>query len=216
MKTVLTIAIAAALLAPPALAQQRTTSVTFAPGATAANVKGSIRGDAGVDYTIQTAAGQTMQLLFAPRNPSCYFNVYAPGDKDSAVHIGSTSGNEFGVYPTAVGVYTARVYLMRNAARRNETCAYTLSVEITGAPGGVSAGVSDQMMIDACKGAAAPMYGVQPRAVTLAGAPGPAKDGGFTLDGTVDKGEEGVKKLRCIYRADRQFSHVQAMTSDGE
>jgi hypothetical protein len=32
----------------------------------------------------------------------------------------------------ADGVYTIRVYLMRNAARRNETANYTLEVRIAG------------------------------------------------------------------------------------
>ncbi|WP_258741113.1 hypothetical protein [Ancylobacter mangrovi] len=198
------------------LAEGRVEVVKFAAGTTSTSIKGSIRGDDMVSYSIGTGAGQVMQLLFVPSNRSCYVNVYAPENAQTAVHVGSLSGNEFGINPTAPGSYTARVYLMRNAARRNETCRFTLSIEITGKPGGISAGGSDQLMIDICKGSAAGMYGVQPRDVAIARGVVAASGGGFTLDGTVDKGAEGLKKLRCIFGPDRRFSHVQAMTSDGE
>ena len=46
---------------------------------------------------------------------------------------------------------------MRSAARRGAICRYTLSVELTGPPGGASSGVSDTLMADACKASAAPM-----------------------------------------------------------
>jgi hypothetical protein len=203
----------------PAAAVDREIDVVFEAGRTSREIQGSIRRDDGVVYKVATVQGQTMQILFKPSNRSCAFNVYAPGrtiGTDSAAFIGSTSGNEYGVNPTEAGVYRVQVYLMRNAARRNETCRYTLSLEITGKPGGISAGVSDRAMRDACKGSAAPMFGVQPRRVIVAGKVTATPDGGFALDGTVDKGREGVKKLRCLYKPDRQFSHVQAMTPDGE
>lgn len=201
-----------------ACASERIEIVKFKAGTTATNLHGSIRGYDGVTYKVATGAGQVMHVLFSPSNRSCYFNAYAPGKepgKDTAAFVGSTSGNEFGINPTAAGSYRLQVYLMRNAARRKETCKYQLSIEITGKPGGISAGVSDQMMADACKGSAAQMYGVQPRKVTLESKI-VAGGSGFMLDGRVDKGPEGIKKLRCIYKADRQFSHIQAMTSDGE
>jgi hypothetical protein len=47
--------------------------------------------------------------------------------------VGSTSGGSFtGVLP-ADGDYTIRVYLVRAAARRNESSDYTLTVAVTGA-----------------------------------------------------------------------------------
>ena len=209
---------AATLLCGSAVAAERTEVVKFAAGKTSATLRGAIRGDDGVTYSIATVQGQVMQLLFAPSNRSCYINVYAPGKEagwDEAAFVGSTSGNEFGASPTEAGVYKTQVYLMRNAARRKETCRYQLSIEITGPPGGVSAGVSDQAMTDSCKGVAAPMYGVQPRNVRIAGKVVAAPEG-FTIDGLVNKGAEGVKKLRCVFKSDRRFSHIQAMTSDGE
>jgi hypothetical protein len=218
LRTLAAASVAIALICASATAADRAETVKFAPGKTATNIRSVIRGYDGVTYGIATVQGQTMQLLFAPSNRSCYFNMYAPGKvigRDEAAFVGSTSGNEFALNPTEAGVYKAQVYLMRNAARRKETCRFQLSIEITGAPGGVSAGVSDQSMMDSCKGSAAQMYGVQPRNIRIAGKM-LARDGGFTVDGVADKGAEGRKKLRCIFKSDRQFSHIQAMTSDGE
>lgn len=219
MKAFATMAAVATLFAGPAIGADRNERVKFGEGKTAATLRGTIRSDQGVVYSIATVEKQTLQLLFKPASGSCYFNVYAPGKQpgqDEAAFIGSTSGNEFGASPTMAGDYKVQVYLMRNAARRNETCRYQLSIELTGVPGGASAGVSDQMMGDVCKASAGPMYGVQPRSVKLTGKIVAAAGGGFFVDGIVDKKAEGVKKLRCIYKADRQFSHIQAMTSDGE
>jgi hypothetical protein len=36
------------------------------------------------------------------------------------------------------------------------------------------------------------------------------------IDGTANKGAEGVKKLRCRFDADRKLRDVMAMTPDGE
>jgi hypothetical protein len=58
------------------------------------------------------------------------------------------------------------------------------------------------------------MYGVEPRNI----APGAVKprSGGFQIDAKADKGKEGIKMLRCIFKSDRSFDHIMAMTSDGE
>src|SRR5690349_19601575 len=168
----------------PAWAADRTEIVTFPQGKTATSIRSAVRGADGVTYRIDAAAGRTLQVLFAPRNRACFLNVYAPGKeigRDEAAFIGATSGNEFGLNPTEAGPYKAQVALMRSAARRNEVCRFTLSVELTGAPGGASASVSDAILADACKAAAAPMYGVAAGKVTLSGPAARAADGGFRL-----------------------------------
>ena len=209
--------IVAALAAAPALAagDPPPKPVKFAPGAMATTLKGSVKGYATGSYTLDVVAGQTLQVLFKPSNRSCYFNATANGAAE-AEHIGSTSGNEFGKTIAANGAYKFDIYLMRNAARRKATCRYQLSIELTGAPGGASAGVSDVMMRDLCKGATAPMYGVEPRNVTASAGIRKLKDGGFILDGTIDKGKDGVKKMRCIFKPDRTLERVMATTPDGE
>ncbi|MFO1306258.1 MAG: hypothetical protein U1F54_21235 [Burkholderiales bacterium] len=106
--------------------------VQFAKGASSATVKGSIKGDKTIDYKLRARAGQTMAVKLVTSNGSNYFNVLRPGSKDVAIFTGSSDGNEWSGALPADGEYTIRVYLMRNAARRNETANYTLTVGVTG------------------------------------------------------------------------------------
>jgi hypothetical protein len=76
-------------------------------------------------------AGQNMSVALKTNNLSNYFNVLPPASEE-ALFIGSTSGNEWSGTLPADGEYTVRVYLMRNAARRNAKANYTLTVGISG------------------------------------------------------------------------------------
>ena len=194
-------------------ARQSGQTLKFAAGANAATVKGSIVGRKDRTYVVAAKAGQTLQMLFSPSNRSCYVNVFEPGNAQP-VHVGSQAGNEFGRSATVDGAYRFQIYLMRNAARRGERCRFSLGIELSGQPGGSSAGVSDVQMRDRCKGEAAPMYGVPPRRISVRKVKAVAA--GFTIDGTANKGAEGIKNLRCIFKPDRTFSHVMATTTDGE
>ena len=197
-----------------AVGQTQEQKLVFPPGKTATTVKGVIRGQEDRRYTLAVGEGQVLQILFSASNGSCYFNAYSPESADSAVHIGSSRGNEFGASPARPGGWRFDVYLMRNAARRTELCRFTLSVELTGKPGGASVGVPDIVLRDQCLANAVPMYRVSKRALTL-GAIETGQDG-VVIDGTVDKGREGIKKLRCRFTAERRFIDVMAMTPDGE
>lgn len=107
-------------------------SVHFKPGASSATVTRTIKGDETIDYILGAKAGQTMTVTLKSSNRSNYFNVLAPGSEE-AIFIGSSEGNNFkGPLPKS-GDYSVRVYLMRNAARRNETANLTLTFSITGA-----------------------------------------------------------------------------------
>lgn len=121
------------LFVAPALAQEgiRKEPVHFAAGKSSAEIKAQIRGDQTVDYQLEAKAGQSMVVDFKPTNASAYYNVLPPGS-DAAIFIGSTEGNRFEGTLPADGTYTIRVYLMRNAARRNETAKYDLKMEIKG------------------------------------------------------------------------------------
>lgn len=208
--------IAAALLfsVGPVLAEAATRRVTFAPGATSTTLKGAVRGYGAARYAISGRRGQTMHMLFSPSNRFCYYTVKKIGE-DGLAHDGTMDGNEYGANLTADGDYQIDVFMMRNAARRKESCRYALSIEITGAPGGASAGVSDAMMRDVCKAATAPMYGVEPRAVTVGARIGSGARG-FWIDGAIDKGGEGRKSMRCLFKSDRTLERVMATTPDGE
>ncbi len=107
--------------------------VSFAAGADSALLKGQLKGDQTVDYKLRAGAGQTLTVELKSSNPQNYFNVMAAGT-DTALFIGSSAGNRFkGLLPSD-GDVTVRVYLMRPAARRNETSTYSLKVGIGGAP----------------------------------------------------------------------------------
>jgi hypothetical protein len=116
--------------AQPSIKQQ---PIEFKEGQTAATIKGSLKGDQIVDYTLRASAGQAMVVRFKPSNPSAYFNVLPPGSEE-AIHIGSSAGNDFSANLPASGEYRVRVYLMRNAARRNESVNYTLEVAVSRVP----------------------------------------------------------------------------------
>ena len=109
----------------------RTERVQFKKGADGAIIKNRIKGYEIVDYLLGAKAGQTMRVTLKTNNDANYFNVLPPGS-NAAIAIGANLGNEWtGTLPVD-GDYTVRVYLMRSAARRNETANYTLSVDITG------------------------------------------------------------------------------------
>lgn len=124
-------ALVAVLIATPVLAQQqdRSERVQFARGASSKAIRGTIRGYEGVDYMVGARAGQTMTVSFQATNGSAYFNVWAPG-ADRAMFVGSMSGDRFAQTLPANGDYRVQVYLMRNAARRNERANYTLTIGI--------------------------------------------------------------------------------------
>ena len=188
-------------------------SVQFQRGATSTTLKGVIRGEADATFVLQAVEGQALQTLLTVSHRSCYFNAFEPGQPEAA-HNGSMSGNEFGRNPTKAGTYRFQIYLMRSAARRNETCRYSLSIELTGRPGGASAGVSNRQMRDGCLARVRDMYAVPVGRVRLAslrsGREGPV------INGTVNKGAEGIKRFRCLFTPDRQLRDVMAMTPDGE
>lgn len=111
-------------------AADRTETVRFKAGASAATRSASIKGHDGIVYRLDAGAGQVMQVLFDPSSRSCYFNVETPDGGGN--FNGSVSGNEYSAKLTSSGTYSVQVYLMRNAARRNETCKFSISFEITG------------------------------------------------------------------------------------
>lgn len=123
-------AVVAVMVATPVLAQQdRTERVQFARGAASKAISGAIRGYAGVNYIVGARAGQVMHVTLQASNASAYFNIWAPG-ADEALFVGSSTGNRFSGALPADGDYRIQVYLMRNAARRNERANYTVTVGV--------------------------------------------------------------------------------------
>jgi len=105
----------------------------FAKGKSSAQVRGSIKGDRDAAHTVNARAGQTLAVSLTSTNASLNFNINAPGSTES-MFIGSVQGAKASVVLPADGSYVVQVYLMRNAARRNESASYTLDVAVTGQP----------------------------------------------------------------------------------
>lgn len=106
----------------------RTETIHFAQGTSSKKISGTIKGYESVKYLVGLRPKQTMTVAFKPSSTSCYFNVSAPR-AETAEYIGSSSGeNSYTAHAISSGDYAVDVYLMRNAARRNETCNFTLTV----------------------------------------------------------------------------------------
>jgi hypothetical protein len=136
MRTTAMLAIGLAALiglspAAPVLAETVTRQVSFPAGSTGATITGAITGDDAVRYLLGARAGKSMMVEMTTTNASAYFNITAPGATE-ALHIGSVAGNSFDGTLPAGGNYAVEVYLMRNAARRNETAEFAITFRITG------------------------------------------------------------------------------------
>lgn len=121
----------ALLVAAPSAAQDavRTERIQFGRGARVAKVTGVVQGYGSAQYLVGLQAGQTLKVALQTNNLSNYFNITAPG-ADTAMFVGSTSGASAALTAPKAGDYTIQVYLMRNAARRNESARYTLTVGV--------------------------------------------------------------------------------------
>ena len=114
----------------------RTERVRFERGSSNATIQGRITGDETIDYIVNAREGQHANVTLITRNTATYFNMMAPGETEVAFFIGSTSGNEYEGTLPASGDFRIRVYMMRSAARRNETAQFELEIAI--AAGGPS------------------------------------------------------------------------------
>jgi hypothetical protein len=74
--------------------------------------------------------------------------------------------------------------------------------------------LSDGNLRSRCKTEVAKAYAVGDSQITVGDIVN--AENAFTIDGSVDKGAEGVKAFACRFDGQRQFIDVMAMTSDGE
>lgn len=102
--------------------------VEFADGDKAITIEDSIKGYESIDYVVKLAAGQPLNVSMATQHTATYFNLIAPGEEDVAFFIGSTEGNQYEGTTELAGDYRIRVYMMRSAARREETADYRLEI----------------------------------------------------------------------------------------
>lgn len=113
----------------------RAARVQFRRGATDATVTGSVAGRGEARYLVRAAAGQTLRVSLTSRNGSLNFNVFAPGvvpGRGEALFSSTTGGNSAELRLAQAGDQLVQVFLMRNAARRNEHARFSLRIAVAG------------------------------------------------------------------------------------
>ncbi|MFW9082835.1 hypothetical protein ACOI9X_26730 [Pseudomonas sp. P2757] len=123
----------------------RVEQITFKSGSDSVQRKQSIKGYQTAEYKFDAKAGQILTVDFKPSSTSAYFNIAAKGS-DYALFNGSIMGNHFLGSLPADGEYTVQVYLMRNAARRDQVANYALSVSLAGGDATDNKKPFDQML----------------------------------------------------------------------
>lgn len=133
MKKHLVSAVLCCLLAAPALAADKVTTVPvqFAKGASSAQVKGAFAGYDSVNYTLTAKQGQQMTVKIAGSN-NANFNVFGPGaTPGAAAALGSGYvGGDWSAKLPESGKYTIQVYQTRATARKGAKVPHTLTVSI--------------------------------------------------------------------------------------
>jgi hypothetical protein len=118
--------------APGAAEAPKPRDIRFAAGASSTELKGTVKGDGATHYRLVAGAGQTLSVELKAANGAQQFNIVAPGSNE-AMFFGETTGRQAKLVLPTDGAYLIQTYLMRSAARRNESSSYTMSVAVTGA-----------------------------------------------------------------------------------
>lgn len=205
-------AAAVSMLVIPAAAQSqsaRSERVQFARGASSHTIRGSIRGNAVNDYTVTARAGQTMTVTLQTSNASSFFDVTAPR-ASRPMFVGTSGGNHFNRRLTVSGDYRIRVYLTRNAARRNERANFTLSITLSGQGAGwpqdSGAPIVRGNMIAFCRNQAAHRFSVRLGSIQTGGISTTA--GGSWIDGAARRGVRATQRFRCRFDTRNRFIDV--------
>lgn len=206
------------VLLPTMAAQAQTVDVKFPRGTNGTTIQGSITGDQSIKYRVGVSAGQRMSVQLDTDNASNYFNITAPGASE-ALFNGSISGNATSFVIPSSGNYVINVYLMRNAARRNETANYELTLYVENAaasapaqrapapraPAPVADGISMDLMPRFCQGEASAKYSVRPQDLTTNMA---FKSGNnYVVQGYFD-GANGTTFFNCYFDLNGNFQSV--------
>ena len=110
------------------ISAQAKVRVRFARGASAAVVKGTVRGYAYRDHVVGASAGQTLSVKLRSPNTYSVFTIFIPGGDNLE---GAAEMDEFAGELPASGDYVIRVGMMRAEARRRGSVSnYSLSISI--------------------------------------------------------------------------------------
>jgi hypothetical protein len=135
IRAVLTIITLVMLMAKPVMAQHAITErIQLTSAISSKSASGIIKGYETINYALQVLSDQTVTIALESDNLGNYFNIFEPGKlpgQNYAMFIGSTSGNKFeGTLPVN-GDYLIQVYIIRSAARRDETANFSLQLTLT-------------------------------------------------------------------------------------
>lgn len=95
--------------------------------------EGHLKGRETIVYSLYIRAGQILTVSLAATNGQNYFNINPP-DSETSMFIGNSLDRYFTGFIPTDGFYKVQLYLMRAAARRNESSRYTLRFELKGEP----------------------------------------------------------------------------------
>jgi hypothetical protein len=107
----------------------RQLSVVTVNGESRITIGDSLTGHQALEYKLGIGPGQHVIMMLGADDTSAAFNLTAPGQAE-AFFNSATQGNRFEGDLAEAGTYTIRVYLLDDAARRNEPMDFTLKGEI--------------------------------------------------------------------------------------
>jgi hypothetical protein len=107
----------------------RQLSVVTVNGESRVTIGDSLRGTQVLEYKLGIGPGQHVIMMLEAGDTTAAFNLMAPG-RAEAFFNSATQGNRFEADLVDAGTYTIRVYLLDDAARRNEPMDFTLKGEI--------------------------------------------------------------------------------------
>lgn len=114
---------------------QETVDIKFRPGASSAEINGTIIGDQYIDYVLGARGGQTMVVSLAVTGTnghgSAYFNILPAGQDYGGPYTGNMDDdNHAEVTVPSDGDWAIRVYLMGNDRDAGKTVGYSINVFI--------------------------------------------------------------------------------------
>lgn len=105
----------------------------FKPGKQHRQIKARIKGRETVDYIFQAGQNQKLSVVLKSGHRALYFNLLTQGNAEALFFgPGAIDPGHLDMPLPETGEYRIRLYLMRSAARRNETATYTLSIQLSG------------------------------------------------------------------------------------
>jgi hypothetical protein len=125
-----TLALLLAALVPAAAGARDTIKHVDLEADEVTTLKGRISGYDSADFVIVLKARQALTAHLRSNSRFAYFNVLLPGSQ-TAVFNGAMEGGTARVIARSGGPYIVRVYLMRNAARRENSASFALNLRVT-------------------------------------------------------------------------------------